>query len=199
MTCEPLLDIPAGHGRVLDLGCGTGWVLAQARGMEHASAFGVDLDEAGMRKGREQNPRISFCIANASQLPFRRSCFRAVIGHVSLPYMPVVETLRELNRVLEDGGFLWLSVHNLRYWRSRMKTALAKGNLKDFVFLFYMLANMLALHFGLPQFRFLQGTLETVMTARGMERALQAAGFNPVKLHWEGDKIWSGCWATCRK
>jgi SAM-dependent methyltransferase len=98
--------------RVLDIGCGVGWVLAEAPTQGSPLRFGVDYSVNALRgvaggpqlRTDRQNPRIDFVAGDGARLPFIDEAFDVVIGHVSMPYMNTRRAFREVYRVLAPGG-----------------------------------------------------------------------------------------------
>lgn len=98
--------------RALDVGCGDGGFLI-AMAHRGARAHGLDLCEfnvvgAALRARAWETP-IAVTTGSAISLPYRSASFDVVtcgdvIEHVALP----LAALREIERVLRPGGFLWL-------------------------------------------------------------------------------------------
>jgi SAM-dependent methyltransferase len=49
-------------------------------------------------------------------LPFREGAFTHVNSFVTLPWLPIRRALRQIQRVLEPGGRLTLTVEGIGYW-----------------------------------------------------------------------------------
>jgi ubiquinone/menaquinone biosynthesis C-methylase UbiE len=97
--------------RVLELGSGTGAVTRRLVDLPGVSeVVGVDLSpvflaRARMRCGDE--PRISYVLGDARELPFDSGCFDAVVAHTTLCHVPGCErVLAEARRVSAPGGAL---------------------------------------------------------------------------------------------
>jgi len=102
--------LPVGERRVLDVGCGTGGVLA---GFQHWGAklkhlVGVDLLTERICMAQQSYPEIRFQQSNAEALPFSDSSFDLVVIYTVLS--SVLSTrmrlniVRQVTRVLRPGG-----------------------------------------------------------------------------------------------
>ena len=101
------------HRLVLDVGCGPGQVGAYiaARGVR---VVGVDLAPEMLAVAHRRTPLLPVAVADMRSLPLRsRSCGGVVsyysVQHVVRSELPIV--LRELGRVLVDGGVLVIATH----------------------------------------------------------------------------------------
>ncbi len=120
--------LPFGAGaRVLDVGCGDGrHILAAAR--RDCFAVGVDYDPGELLKARQRlgAAAIDLIAADASHLPFRDLAFDAVICTETLEHLPDdVGAMREIGRVLQDGGLLHGAVPS--HFTERLYFALSAG------------------------------------------------------------------------
>jgi len=171
------------HKCILDIGCGDGWLLAEApAAATRRLRVGVDLSMARLLDSRHFNC-LRFVAADGTALPFRDASFDEVIGHVSLPYMNTSATLREIYRVLVPGGDFVVTVHTLAYVRRRFVNSLRKGLLRDSLFMCYVTANGLLNHRGLAQLRWFRGRFETFNTVAGVTKAADQVGFSCIRAH----------------
>lgn len=96
--------------RILDVGCGTGWFCEILKNIYPKSQiFGTDLIDK--RKFKDFN----FSVANINHLPYPASYFdgisaKAVLEHVTNP----LEGVKEINRVLNNGGIFFVSVPDVK-------------------------------------------------------------------------------------
>jgi len=119
---------------VLDLGCGTGgsaFFLA-----EHGTAewiIAVDLlkdmikvaKKNAVKKGLEQ--KICFLVCDGRYLPFRDSCFEALMsrGDAFCFLVPLKRTVQELKRMMKPKGVIILEIDNRLDWKPG--TIISKG------------------------------------------------------------------------
>lgn len=189
--------IPAAK-RVLDFGCGTGWVLGEANCESDAFRVGVDISVNALETAARSS-RLNVAVADGLHLPFVDEAFDVVVGHVSMPYMNTECALQEVYRVLAPGGSVFLTFHSFFYLRQRFWSSLRAGNWKDVVFTAYMGVNGILNHLGLPQRQTFwnRSTFETVNTAAGVARTSRRRGFTLVATEHEPRRIFFV--ATARK
>lgn len=95
--------------RVLDIGCGSGWA---ARVMaEHATkgyVVGIDISDEMIEVARAESsdyPNVRYEVASAEGLPFGDNHFTHAFSMESLYYYSnIAVALKEIHRVLKDGG-----------------------------------------------------------------------------------------------
>lgn len=121
---------PHTEDRILEVGCGYGWISRAIWDAANVMWYGVDRSAEMIQQLRampsEQAARSS--IAEATQLPFRDSCFDKVLCTGVLMHISEdARALREMIRVLRPGGLLLCSFNNalspfsvpVRLWNSR--------------------------------------------------------------------------------
>jgi SAM-dependent methyltransferase len=110
----------SGGSRLLDVGCGEGQLLRRAQ--KHFDVHGVDVSEAGVAAARAALGREVAQVASAAQLPFADGAFDVVtcldvLEHIDDPLV----VLREIHRVLADGGAFLFSTPNPTSLGHRLK------------------------------------------------------------------------------
>lgn len=90
--------------RVLDAGCGPGFVAASAK-LLGASVEGVDFSEGMIQQAKLKFPDISFSVADVENLPAQDATFDAVLSNIVLFHVTSPEkAMSEARRVLKPNG-----------------------------------------------------------------------------------------------
>src|SRR4051794_33938246 len=99
---EPIFARHPPSGLVLDVGCGTGEILARlAERFPRAQYAGVDLEESHLVRARERNPKARFQRDDAQSLSFRDGQFDLVLSrHVLQAVGDARRAVAEMIRVL---------------------------------------------------------------------------------------------------
>ncbi|HKS58441.1 MAG TPA: class I SAM-dependent methyltransferase [Steroidobacteraceae bacterium] len=107
-----------GGGRMLDVGCGTGFVIHLAKDL-FARIDGVDVTPAMLAKIDTSSGNITLHNQPAESLPFAAGSFDAVTSYAFLHHLEdYVKVLREAHRVLRPGGMLYVDLEpNREFWR----------------------------------------------------------------------------------
>ncbi|HNP86955.1 MAG TPA: methyltransferase domain-containing protein [Kouleothrix sp.] len=92
--------------QVLDLGCGTGWIVQACRSAGIASV-GLDIDLHALQLA--PNPEPLVC-GSVTALPFACEAFDAVVAKDILEHLlHPGQAIKEIWRVLRPNGVLWIS------------------------------------------------------------------------------------------
>ena len=162
--------------KVLDVGCGAGQTLIAA--YPDSICYGLDIDAEALGFGRTLTDSVRFVNGRAEAMPFREGEFDLVLGRVSVPYTNVGQCLKEMRRVVRDGGDLWLVLHPFSKACQQARLSGWKGK----VHFLYVLLNSICFHWCGRQFPFVRGKYESFQTERGIRRALAENGFVDITI-----------------
>jgi SAM-dependent methyltransferase len=89
--------------RVLEVGCGTGAILADLD--TSADVHGLDLQPKRLLEARSNAPQAIFCCGDVLSLPYACGIFEITFCHFLLLWVPdPLQALREMKRVTRPGG-----------------------------------------------------------------------------------------------
>ena len=96
---------------LLDVGCGTGFLIDLLTGQKAARYCGVDLSDEMIRVAKEKKiPGAEFIVSSADKLPYPEKTFDIVTCSQSFHHYPYPEkAMEEAKRVLKPGGLYILS------------------------------------------------------------------------------------------
>jgi len=117
--------VAGAHGRVLDLGCGTGRNLPLVPA--GARAVGLEPSWDALQRARRRAPRVPVVVGSAEALPFRDAAFDTVLSGLVFCSIPDPNRgLREVRRVLRPDGELRMLEHvrSTRAWKARLQDLL---------------------------------------------------------------------------
>lgn len=134
-----------GTKRLLDIGCGTG-IMVEILSAQGHKVVGLDLLPQGLRSTRHKVPHSMLIQADLSiQLPLSDKVFDVVIVLDVLEHVDDESLLEEVNRVLNPGGIILLTVpafpwlwsfrdedagHLRRYTRKSIHDLMSKSDLQ---------------------------------------------------------------------
>jgi len=117
--------VAGAHGRVLDLGCGTGRNLPLLPA--GTRTVGLEPSWAVLQRARRRAPRVPLVVGSAEALPFRDAAFDTVLSGLVFCSVPDPRRgLREIRRVLRPDGQLRMLEHvrATRAWKARLQDLL---------------------------------------------------------------------------
>ena len=111
----PLMSIKP-TDRVLDLGCGSGWLSRRiVRLVPEGSVVGVDIAEEMLHRARAASSgyaNLNFMEGSADRIPCDDRSFDKIISVESAYYWPdPAASVREMFRVLDAGGSAWILIN----------------------------------------------------------------------------------------
>src|SRR5262249_24791032 len=99
-----LLDAAELSGKILDVGCGPGYVSAAAA-KRGATPIGLDFSAEMIAIAKGMWPGLEFCEGDAQDLPFPDANFDHVVANFALLHLANPErAIAEAHRVLKTGG-----------------------------------------------------------------------------------------------
>jgi SAM-dependent methyltransferase len=101
---------------VLDLGCGTGWLVRLlSERVPEGRVVGIDISDEMIRRARKNYVALEnamFVIGGADEIPWDANFFTHAISVESAYYWPdPARGLHEIHRVLRDGGRAWILIN----------------------------------------------------------------------------------------
>ncbi|HEY7826112.1 MAG TPA: class I SAM-dependent methyltransferase [Candidatus Acidoferrales bacterium] len=104
---------------ILDLGCGAGWLSrVLAKCASQGRVVGMDISDEMVRRARQKSvelENLAFIVGAAEEIPWESDFFSKMISVESSYYWPdPAKSLREVFRVLRDGGSAWILINYYR-------------------------------------------------------------------------------------
>lgn len=127
LTLELLRDI-GNPGRILDVGCGEGYITEEIkRAFPDSDVHGMDYSLSAVRKAHASFPHISFSVGDALQRHYPEGLFDVVVynnlwEHVTDP----IGLANRAKEVLRPGGYVIVSTPSRFRTRNLVRTLLGK-------------------------------------------------------------------------
>jgi colanic acid/amylovoran biosynthesis glycosyltransferase len=103
-------ELRTGAGDVLDVGCGVGALTRTLERLGAGSITGIDLEPEMIDAAARRYPDHSWCVGDASALPFADGTFDSVVSLGLLEYVEDLDAIvRELARVARAGSLVLAS------------------------------------------------------------------------------------------
>jgi ubiquinone/menaquinone biosynthesis C-methylase UbiE len=114
--------------RLLDIGCGTGFVIGLARDL-FAEIHGVDVTQAMLDRVDRSSGNITLHRSVAEKTPFPDDHFDAASAYSFIHHLTdYAEVLREVHRVLRPGGAFYVDLDpNKLFWKAIEQAQLRNG------------------------------------------------------------------------
>ena len=120
---DALKNLPASPKRVLDIGCGTGFLTNEIKKMyPSAKVIGADVSKTALTIARNQYPQTNFIEVDAEKyLPFETESFDLIFSGEHIEHLKDVDMyLEELHRTAAPNATLILTTPNLTSWLNRI-------------------------------------------------------------------------------
>jgi ubiquinone/menaquinone biosynthesis C-methylase UbiE len=102
-----------GEGKVLDVGCGRGELLARLRS-QRRELYGFDLSATAAKVAKTICKDTNFFVADARYIPFKSNTFDYIICTEVLEHIEGDDAIRECHRVLKPNGSALFTIPNER-------------------------------------------------------------------------------------
>jgi len=165
--------------KVLDVGCGSGFLLSQVRKVLPVSAFtqffGVDISAEAIEKAHTRYSDMNFRTMDATHLDFEDADIDLILSYGVLEHVREPQAaLNEVCRVLMPGGFFFILLPSLDHYREDRTD---EGWYEDTESICQ------------PQWNFLRSTWEEMFTKTGlhlfdMDISRQHGANNPGVFFW---------------
>jgi ubiquinone/menaquinone biosynthesis C-methylase UbiE len=104
---------------VIDVGCGAGWLSRiLARGVPEGRVVGMDISDEMIHRAREASvefENLVFVVGAVDDIPWEPNFFQKAISVESSYYWPdPAKGLREIHRLLGEGGSAWIVINYYR-------------------------------------------------------------------------------------
>lgn len=180
--------------RVLDAGCGNGRLLTSLEGKK-IDYLGIDSSENLIKLAQKEHPKEEFLVMNMDGLKLKESSYDAAFAIASLHHLPSrdlrLQALSEIDRVLKDEGYFFITVWNL--WQKKYRKYIWR-NLSNIIF------KKEKAHFGdtfIPWKdsggNVLAERYYFAYTKKGLEKDLRKTGFQILKLESSGRNFYAIC------
>jgi len=113
-----LKDLYKEDTRVLEIGCGSGRIVRHfmEKGIPPENITGIDVSEEILEEARQRTkPPVNYLKSDAQNMPFESESFNLVTANMVLHMLDdhqILNTMREINRVLEPKGTFFFICNN---------------------------------------------------------------------------------------
>lgn len=121
--CALITRMHLQKARILDLGCGTGFLASQIKEyFPKAEVHGTDISKEAIKEGKKLYKNIKLIVSDSEQtFPYKDTYFDLVISGEHIAHLKNTDVyLSEIRRVLKKKGILILTTPNLVSWANRI-------------------------------------------------------------------------------
>jgi len=95
---------------VLDVGCGTGALLARLCAGCDIDAHGIDMEQNMIDVAKNKHPLMDFSLSRCNETPFADKSFDVIVACMAYHHFDNKEGFaKEATRLLKDGGILYIA------------------------------------------------------------------------------------------
>ena len=161
------------NGRILDIGCGDGFISSAIASKTGAKVHGLDISRHAVSKASERGIAAKVLNLDKHTFPFKEGSFDAVFCGDVLEHVHDTENLLgNINRLLKPRGYLVLSTPNIASWYNR--GFLLLGLMPTWV------ESSLRIYTGNPFVKMGSGHIHA-FTKRSLKEMLELSGFHMEK------------------
>ena len=107
-----------GEGRILDVGCGPGWLLRDLRD-QGWDVYGVDFSPVAVEYARNRGLNVK--CGDLLEAAYKDEFFDAVLFNHSLEHVyDPISTMQEVRRILKPGGLVYIIIPNAGSFEARV-------------------------------------------------------------------------------
>jgi len=118
-------------GYVIIIGCGSQEEMGIIN--KKCEGVGIDISEMAIKKSRKKYRGFSYCISDATQLPFRGNSFDCIVCSEVIEHIEDNEKLfSEVRRILRNGGIFIVTTPNWFSWYGLLRKIAEKALRKPF-------------------------------------------------------------------
>lgn len=111
-----------GGGKILEVGCGLGFLIKYLEVEDNFEMIGLDISEYAIRLAKKHPSKSCFLMASAEKLPFKPEIFHGVIALDVIEHLKYPEDfVNDTFDVLKKGGLFILRAPNLDSYGARKK------------------------------------------------------------------------------
>jgi 2-polyprenyl-3-methyl-5-hydroxy-6-metoxy-1,4-benzoquinol methylase len=100
-----------GSGKVLDVGCGTGFMLSSLQS-PNRQLYGIDISTSAIKIAKASVVEANFYVSDVRNIPFEANTFDWLICIDTLEHIEGNATVKECLRILKPGGKALFSAPN---------------------------------------------------------------------------------------
>lgn len=95
--------LPKKCGNVLDVGCGSGDLLASLS-KYFDECYGIDASKSMLEIAKQKGTNFKLTLGDANVLPYPDNYFDYVVSHTTFHHLDLPKALNEVKRVVKSGG-----------------------------------------------------------------------------------------------
>jgi len=96
-------------GKLVDLGCGTGWPLRQLANSGKYEITAIDIADGMIDMARQKVPQINFICCDLESTPLPNAFANVVFSNAAIQWCNTAKALAEINRIAKPNANLLLS------------------------------------------------------------------------------------------